>query len=268
MAQLAEVLKSACKSPKEVVDSLIDCHVLKDVVGNSMGSVGFVWDQPSSGESMASPHLRMPPLQVATLGVHIYGVLMLRAETPGDMTMLPGDMFIFADGGRQGLVSRLTKTLIDKPEKGSNKEAVKSKRVLTIGYEQDRLQRRRRTIRGWTPQLENFYIIAQPAMLNQMPTRKRKRFGEASSTNKGTLLAPVHVPAFENTWTMPWPKKKARPRRFPHAGGRQGRRRGGRGRHGRRHGGRLAPHPAGDNGRQENSGSRATRARSPSSTSP
>ncbi len=204
----AKVLKPACKSQKDVIDALSTCPVLANVRGDSSGFVAYVWDQPSSGESMTSPHLRMPPLQAQTLALYVSGCLGLRSDVPGDMTILGGDMFVFADGGRTGLTSRFMKTLTDKVEKIGNKEAVKSKRILTIGYEQESLQRRRRTVRGWTPQLENVYIIAQPQMLNSMPTRKRKRFGEASSTNKGTLLAPVPVPRFEETWTLPWATKK------------------------------------------------------------
>ena len=59
---------------------------------------------------------------------------MSRAETQGDMTILPGDMFVFTDGGRRGLAHRLTKPLADKDEKSSNKEAVKRKRVITMGF--------------------------------------------------------------------------------------------------------------------------------------
>ena len=41
-----------------------------------------------------------------------------------------------------------------------------------------------------------------------MPLRKRRRFAEASKTNKGTLLAPVRVPTYEEIWTLKWEVKR------------------------------------------------------------
>ena len=188
--------------------ALTGCPVLEGVVGNSTGFIGFVWDQPCSGESQTAPHTRLPPLQKDTLKMYVNGILMTRAETAGDMTLKPGDMFILTDGGRRGLVSQLMRPFTDTPEKSCNKTAVKRRRVLAMGYEQESLQKRRHTIRGVTTQLESFYVVAGGSLLNQMPTRKRKHFAEASPTNKGNLIAPVPVPGLAECWNLPWATKK------------------------------------------------------------
>ena len=41
-----------------------------------------------------------------------------------------------------------------------------------------------------------------------MPLRKRRRFAEESKTNKGTLLAPVRVPTYEEIWILNWEVKR------------------------------------------------------------
>ena len=69
----AEVIKPACKSQKDAVDSLSNCPVLENVRGDASGFVAYVWDQPYSGESITSPHLRMPPLQAQTLNMYVSG---------------------------------------------------------------------------------------------------------------------------------------------------------------------------------------------------
>ena len=47
------------------------------------------------------------------------------------------------------------RVLADKPEKSGNKEAVKNNKLFAVGHEQDSLQERRGTVRGYVPQLES-----------------------------------------------------------------------------------------------------------------
>ena len=78
--------------------------------------------------------------------MYVTGALVSRAETQGDLTILPGDMFVFTDGGRRGLAHRITRPLVDKEEKSGNKDVVKRKRTITVGFEQETLQKRRHAL--------------------------------------------------------------------------------------------------------------------------
>lgn len=190
------------------MEALKKSDMLKDVSGTSSSFVAFVWDQPCAGESMTAPHLRMAPFKLHMLNAYATGCLQARSGNSEDLSIQKGDMFLFADGGLRGLQNRFTRALVDKPEKAANKDAVKKRKIVTIGYEQDSLQERRGTIRGYVPQLENFVVVARGDDMASMPLRKRRRFAEASKTNKGTLLAPVRVPTYEEIWTLKWEVKR------------------------------------------------------------
>ena len=94
---------------------------------------------------------RQPPFQKDTAAICVDGALKARAESSTDLTMRKGDVYVFADGGVLGLQPRFGKLLCNKPEKAGNKQFVKQRRVVTVGYELSSLQKRKRVVRGFTP---------------------------------------------------------------------------------------------------------------------
>jgi len=175
--------------------------------GTATSQTAFIWDQSICGEADHAPHLRQPPFQAKTLVCFLDGVLKARAENSTDMTMRKGDLFIFADGGKHGIHTRMVKLLGDKPEKSGNQRYIKQKRVLSVGYELTSLQKRKRVVRGFVPQLENLVVVGP--LISSIPTRKRQHFSQCSSTNKGTLIAPVPVSTLNaNSWCATLDEKK------------------------------------------------------------
>ena len=133
-------------------------------------SILFVWDQPCAGEADCNPHLRNPPFRYATCNACITGALQARCADPADLTCTQNDIFLFADGGKSGLHPRFRKTLWDGPAKSSNKELLTGNQtVLSIGCEQNNLQTRSHTIRGYLPRIES--VLLMGLHVRKLPTK-------------------------------------------------------------------------------------------------
>ena len=204
------MFSAACKTAAEVESELKKSPFLHNAATALPGSTGtqvlFVWDQTCAGEALSCPHLRNPPFQYATCNTFVTGALKARSTDPEDLTSTHHDVFLFADGGKPGLLTRFQKTLSDSPEKAGNKEMLKHKHVLNIGYEQGSLQARRRVRRGYLPQIEDILMVG--THIRNLPTKKRKFFAGASVDTKGTLLAPVKVQGYDDMWALPYNTKK------------------------------------------------------------
>ena len=182
-------LKVFPKSSDEACEIIKNWAPIKSLNGQettASDQTGFIWDQPVSGEAVHAPHKRQPPFQKDTAAICVDGALKARAESSTDLTMRKGDVYVFADGGVLGLQPRFGKLLCNKPEKAGNKQFVKQRRVVTVGYELSSLQKRKRVVRGYTPQLENFTTVGP--LLADVPTRKRQNFTGCSYNNKGRLI--------------------------------------------------------------------------------
>ena len=113
---------------------------------------------------------------------------------------------MYADGGKRGLGTMAARVFTNKEEKSANKEWIKQKKVISVGYELDTLVNHKRTSRGWVTQIEEITVFGPP--LNDIPPKKRKFYGSTSQSNRGTLIAPVQVPRYEDGMQMTFANKK------------------------------------------------------------
>ena len=116
------------------------------------------------------------------------------------------DMFLFFDGGRQGLVTRAMNLLTAGAEKQGNKPIASARKVITIGYDLDSLVLNKRKTRGMPNQCETL-VVAGPGVAKNA-TRKRRFHGASSSTNIGTLVAPVIVKPYSEGLAFTYQEKK------------------------------------------------------------
>jgi len=205
----SNVFLAVCTTAAEIEDELRRHPFILDASSMDMHTtdVLFVWDQAFAGEAQTSPHLGIPPFQYSTCNHYVTAALKARSKMEGDQSTQRQDVFIFAAGWKHRLVPRFQRTLTDGPGKTTNRLVCtgRRKRILTVGYEQESLQQRRRIKCGSLPQIENVVIIG-PGIHN-LKNKRRRYFHDASNTTKGTLLAPVVVPGYEEGWCMPFKEK-------------------------------------------------------------
>ena len=197
------ILRGPCKSPDEVLSVLKECgHFLKSLPGNT----AIIWDQTAAGEAASRPHVRNPPFQKKSYEMYTTGYMRFRSDAPDNLAFDKKDVYMFADGGRKGIAARAAKVLAAPPTKTANSEIIKQRKDVTIGYELDSLVSMKKKVRGLVPQMEGCFFAGQA--IAEVPTKKRRFFAQASSTNKGNLLAPVSVPSLKDCFAGTFKTKR------------------------------------------------------------
>ena len=83
-----------------------------------------------------------------------------------------------------------------------NREALASKRVVTLGYTEESLLSRKLRSRGFLSQTESYVLVASATYLQKMPTRARLLYTGSGATNKGELIAPINAQDLESSWAV------------------------------------------------------------------
>ena len=75
--------------------------------------IGFVWDPCQLGETVTSPHLRLPPLNGETVKSTMQLLLEYRSPCHPTVQLSAHDVFFCFDGGHTGNMSKLMQAFVD-----------------------------------------------------------------------------------------------------------------------------------------------------------
>ena len=145
----------------------------------------IIYDCKQAREARTAPHRRTPPLQLLRLKRAIGATLEARAKAAGmgRVAILPGDMHVLFDGGKEGNHLKMKAAVV-----GDQGNALKPKATWTLQvvFSKDTVAERRGYIaRGAASlrQSERCLLVTQAKPV--MPTRKHKHF---IGTNRGDAL--------------------------------------------------------------------------------
>ena len=178
-------------------------------------NVLVVFDVKQSAEPSAQPHIRIAPLRDTRLRTLVIGVLNARSEAAGKpiLTMLPGDLYVMPDGGRN-ISNKFRALFVD----DVTKTHMAVSRKVHVHRSEDGLTARRRLARHFVKQMETFHLFSGARL--RMP--KKNKFFSGSSL--GDSLVEVPVLLEEELWATDKATKKAiySSKNFIAVGGRAG----------------------------------------------
>ena len=165
----------------------------------------IVYDIKQACEAKTAPHRRTPPLQLTRLKRAVGATIEARAKAAGldRIVLLPGDMYVLFDGGKEGNHSKMKGAFVD-PEGTALKPKVT--RTLQLVFSEESVAERRGYSRRGAASLrhgERCLLVTHSKP--NMPTRKRKHF---TGTNRGDAVVGVPALSVEAMWRLPFAQKR------------------------------------------------------------
>ncbi|CAJ1452204.1 unnamed protein product [Effrenium voratum] len=161
--------------------------------------IGFVWDPCQLGETVTSPHLRLPPLNGETVKSTMQLLLEYRSPCHPTVQLSAHDFFFCFDGGHTGNMSKLMQAFVD----ADGKPVDKYSHRIVLCHDEDSLRERRGCVRSnqvFDVSEEMRVVSGRDLASMGLPFLRRIHF---SGTNFGTKIGDIVMPNFGLAWQLP-----------------------------------------------------------------
>ena len=169
--------------------------------GHSDCDSGSIASCPT-GESASKRHTRLPPLREATWLKLMKAAIVARSGS--EETLLPGDLFIYFDNGKN-VDGTMFKPFLAQVDNQRAQRAIGTKKTYFLMYDESSLRARQRC--NYTPgslqQVENMYVVTS----SDLSLNERKRL-HYPGTNMGNVLGPIVFPLYSSMWQTDYKTKK------------------------------------------------------------